>query len=256
MIDRFVLAAAGAVVVAAAAVGGIGLRPVDLAQLGLLTSTAVNVTMKASCASTSRAPEAFSSAAVDARITVAASHARRIKCGSAQTASAPRPTYVQRRVPLRYCGANDTAASGRTCVEGLPSADVRRYCLDGSVALAPMMRIQLDSAGAQVGAWEQVDDGCPNNPQAAISLSHEEFRSLPLVASVPSYQPGSGMGLVNMELIVFTDPVVQVLATTVLGTPVSVRATPVGFSWDFGDGSVPLVTSDPGAPYPALRGSW
>ena len=139
------------------------------------------------------------------------------------------------------------------CVEGAPSAPIRWVCDDGSNAADPLFRQEIDEAGVPVGPKYQVDDGCPADPQAAVFVSAQDFRSLPLVASVPSYQPGSGMGLVNMELIVFTDPVVQVLATTVLGTPVSVRATPVGFSWDFGDGSVPLVTSDPGAPYPDLR---
>ena len=99
----------------------------------------------------------------------------------------------------------------------------------------------------------QVDDGCPADPQAAVFLSVGDFRSLPLSASVASYQPATGTGLVNMELIVFTDPAPQVLQTTVLGTPVTVQATPTGFSWDFGDGSEPLVTTDPGAPYPQFR---
>ncbi|EYR63953.1 hypothetical protein N866_16915 [Actinotalea ferrariae CF5-4] len=83
-----------------------------------------------------------------------------------------------------------------------------------------------------------------------MTLSVEEFRRLPLVASVPSIQPADGRNLVNMPLIVFTDGRPQQLATTVLGVAVIVRATPTQFSWEFGDGTAPLVTSDPGASYP------
>nr|WP_297430587.1 PKD domain-containing protein [uncultured Actinotalea sp.] len=100
------------------------------------------------------------------------------------------------------------------------------------------------------GTWEQVDDGgCPEDGDA-VTLSVEDFRRLPLVASTPSIQPADGRNLVGMPLIVFTDGAPQDLATTVLGVPVTVRATPTRFSWDFGDGTEPLVTSDAGAPYP------
>ncbi|EYR61766.1 hypothetical protein N866_17610, partial [Actinotalea ferrariae CF5-4] len=65
-----------------------------------------------------------------------------------------------------------------------------------------------------------------------------------------SYQPADGRSLVNMPLIVYTDPTPQTLTTTVLGTPVTVRATPTHYTWDFGDTQPPLTTTDPGAPYP------
>ncbi len=45
---------------------------------------------------------------------------------------------------------------------------------------------------------------------------------------------------------------VETFDITLLGTPVTVRATPLSWTWDFGDGSPPLVTEDPGAPYPDL----
>ncbi|HEY3544821.1 MAG TPA: PKD domain-containing protein [Propionicimonas sp.] len=83
-----------------------------------------------------------------------------------------------------------------------------------------------------------------------MTLTAADFQRLPLTPSGPSYQPADGRGLVNMPLIVFTDASVQQLQTVVLGVPVTVRATPVSFAWDFGDGSNPLVTTDPGAPYP------
>ncbi|MFI2752596.1 PKD domain-containing protein, partial [Cellulomonas sp. P22] len=43
----------------------------------------------------------------------------------------------------------------------------------------------------------------------------------------------------------------QELTTTLLDFPITVRATPTQYTWDFGDGSTPLTTTDPGAPFPA-----
>jgi PKD repeat protein len=56
--------------------------------------------------------------------------------------------------------------------------------------------------------------------------------------------------LVNIDTIVWTEATAQTLSTVVLDTPVAVRVTPVDFTWDFGDGSEPVRTTDPGAPYP------
>jgi hypothetical protein len=41
------------------------------------------------------------------------------------------------------------------------------------------------------------------------------------------------------------------MSTSLFGIPVEIRAVPSTYSWDFGDGSEPLVTTDAGAPYPA-----
>src|SRR5699024_7878024 len=42
----------------------------------------------------------------------------------------------------------------------------------------------------------------------------------------------------------------HVMNTTVLGVDVEVRASPVNFTWNFGDGDTPLTTTDSGAPWP------
>jgi hypothetical protein len=162
------------------------------------------------------------------------------------------PTFRETRQPLTYCGSLRGAGDGRACVEGVISGTIKRVCTDGGPALDPLFRQQLDPVtGRPIGDWTQVDaGGCPEDPVAAVTLSAEDFQRLPLTPSGPSYQPADGRGLVNMPLIVFTDASVQQLQTVVLGVPVTVRATPVSFAWDFGDGSDPLVTTDPGAPYP------
>jgi hypothetical protein len=147
-------------------------------------------------------------------------------------------------MPAVGCGFRRVGAS-EECPEGEPLAlDVP--CADGSARLEPLFRRSVDGSDG----WEVVDDGCPASSPDVVTLSVEEFRRLPLAASTPSIQPADGRNLVGMPLIVFTDATPQDLATTVVGVPVTVRATPTQFSWDFGDGSPPLVTSDPGASYP------
>jgi len=47
-----------------------------------------------------------------------------------------------------------------------------------------------------------------------------------------------------------TEPGEQVLDTTLLGIAVQIRATPRSFTWDYGDGTTPVSTTDPGAAYP------
>jgi hypothetical protein len=62
----------------------------------------------------------------------------------------------------------------------------------------------------------------------------------------------AGRTLVNLDTIVYTDESkISTNTVTLLGFPVVVEATPMSYSWDFGDGSPVLVTSTPGKPYPS-----
>ena len=163
--------------------------------------------------------------------------------------------YAEKHLPQVLCGTLDSRPINALCAEGASSGPVLRECTDGSQSSDLVLRQPLNAESERPeGSWFQAGPGgCPEDVEPEIRLSVEDFRRLPLSASVASYQPSTGTGLVNMELIVFTDPAPQVLQTTVLDTPVTVRATPAQFSWDFGDGTGPLVTTDPGAPYPEFR---
>lgn len=58
--------------------------------------------------------------------------------------------------------------------------------------------------------------------------------------------------LVNLDTIVYTDEsVVSTNTITLLGFPIVIEATPVSYSWNFGDGTSPLLTTTPGKPYPS-----
>ena len=84
----------------------------------------------------------------------------------------------------------------------------------------------------------------------AVTVTAEDFRALPLTPSAIWVGPPGGWLPVNMVNVVYTDAAAQTLPTTILGQPVLVRATPVSYAWDFGDGTSPLVTTDPGKPHP------
>jgi len=83
-----------------------------------------------------------------------------------------------------------------------------------------------------------------------IVVTAEDLQRLPIDPGGLVIQPDRGWVLVNLETIVWTGASEQTFSAVVLGTPVEVRARPIDFTWDFGDGSAPLTTTDPGAPFP------
>jgi hypothetical protein len=91
--------------------------------------------------------------------------------------------------------------------------------------------------------------------QAEVTVTLADFRRLPLPPAQPAIQPAGGEALIRMRTNAYVDPTStrpQTFDITLLDTPVQVRATPTTYTWDFGDGSPPLETADPGAPYPDL----
>ncbi|ATG53261.1 hypothetical protein CFK38_13500 [Brachybacterium vulturis] len=53
-----------------------------------------------------------------------------------------------------------------------------------------------------------------------------------------------------MVNVLYADPEPQLLNTELLGTPVAIRATPVSYHWDLGDGNT-ITTTNPGKPFPS-----
>jgi hypothetical protein len=76
-----------------------------------------------------------------------------------------------------------------------------------------------------------------------------DFRRLPLAKPALTMQPDAGWVLVNMPTIVYSADKSQTLRTSLLGHPVTVRATPTAWTWDYGEGR-PSTTRSPGHPYP------
>lgn len=78
------------------------------------------------------------------------------------------------------------------------------------------------------------------------------------VATVTAHGSGltlqpAGNALVGIPSLVHATTPTQTLTTTLFGRQVHVSLQATGFSYDFGDGTAPLVTTDPSAPYPVKR---
>ena len=114
--------------------------------------------------------------------------------------------------------------------------------------------------GAPAGAgWQPVGDGClvPGAPAAApapagpgvAEVIAAEFARLPLVGATAVVQPGQAT-LVNVPTVFYTEAGVQTFQVVVVGQGVRVSATPVGYTWVFGDGASLGPTTSAGARYP------
>src|SRR5699024_4231611 len=141
--------------------------------------------------------------------------------------------------------SNDEESSGGPAYMGCMVTDdvpqVASLPACGEVALEQDESQPADSAGtSEPSAQEPV----------IITVTQSEFAKLPLQAPTVNLQPERGWVLVNMETVAYADDAPQVLTTELLGVPVAVRATPVEFAWDFGDGSAPVVTTSGGRPWP------
>lgn len=136
-------------------------------------------------------------------------------------------------------GANTPRPSGQIIQNCVPLDEGRLRCYTADETTPGVLAVSVDDAAGNAVTQAEID--------AAVVT---EFRRLPIAPGGIVVQPSQGWSLVNLETIVHTAGEAQTFSTSVLGIPVDVRATPVRYSWSFGDGSAPLVTADPGSPWP------
>jgi len=116
----------------------------------------------------------------------------------------------------------------------------------------PLWYRSRPSTTAEWSRWEMVVGwSCPAD--LLPTLTEEQFRELTIVSPPAHRQPASEETLVNKDLIVYTEQAEQRFRTTLFDFAIDVVATPTSYAWDFGDGSDPLVTASPGAPYPSFE---
>ncbi|GAA1860883.1 hypothetical protein [Myceligenerans crystallogenes] len=100
------------------------------------------------------------------------------------------------------------------------------------------------------------DESCVDPPQERdrrldlAAAAARAFHDMNIRPSAVRLQPPDGTTLVNLDTIAFTDDTPREADVTLFGVPVTIRAVPDSYTWDWGDGADPTTTTDPGAPYP------
>ncbi|SMF05152.1 hypothetical protein L603_001600000180 [Cellulosimicrobium cellulans J34] len=190
-------------------------------------------------------------------------HGSRVPHGGAEyvpaSASGAPASEAFRRGPAYRCFDGDQPRTHpglvQACPEGQNAASLGLECEADEFAMDPLFRQtwtnNADGSRSGVSGWELVNDGACVGTADLAAEAEAAFRQLTIAPSPIVVQPPDGWTLVNVPTITYTEPGEQVLDTTLLGIPVQVRATPTSYTWDYGDGSGPVTTTDPGAAYPA-----
>jgi hypothetical protein len=144
-------------------------------------------------------------------------------------------------------GVPPSGASPGPCTP--PEFPLPRPDCDDLAPIEPLWRRTRTTTSDGWSGWRYVLGwSCPQDVLPAFTAA--DFRRLPLAPPTIRVQPDTGRVLVNLPLITMTDATPQLLVTDLLGYDVEVDATPISYSWDYGDGSASLVTTSTGHPYP------
>jgi hypothetical protein len=140
-----------------------------------------------------------------------------------------------------------------SCAEGHQLAYAGIECEDDEQAIGALFEQRRESGGWSDAEMVQ-EESCLAERRQQIDIPAAAawaFQEMQIEPSEVNVQPPNGWTLVNVDTIAFTDRTPRTMSTSLFGIPVEIRAVPSNYSWDFGDGSAPLTTTDPGAPYPA-----
>lgn len=95
--------------------------------------------------------------------------------------------------------------------------------------------------------WRIVPTTCPDPLQERVD---DAWARATLTAPPVTIIDGRGWTFVQIDTVTYTDGTLQTFTPTLGGDTVEIRATPLSYTWDFGDGSRPRTTTVPGGPYP------
>lgn len=131
-------------------------------------------------------------------------------------------------------------------INRVDSADGSRELL-GYDCRAPGTATPPTGAGARTGTGAPAADA---PAPIVITVSLSDFANMPIKPLAAHAGPTDGWLPVNMPNVLYTDTKAQELDVELLDTPVAIRATPISYEWDLGDGNT-ITTDNPGKPYPS-----
>lgn len=187
------------------------------------------------------------------------------------TSTTPTTHYITRPVESGVAYNCVTTTSGQSCTPDVNSCVTNAsYTVDNNDTIAvpqaspqqpdeEMVMVAIIRVDPEADTEEHVAFDCRPVSEAnstsetepvVITVTQRDFASMPVEPLEASAGPPEGWLPVNMRNVLYADPEEQVLQTELLDTPVSVRATPVSYHWDLGDGNT-ITTDSPGQPYPS-----
>lgn len=139
-------------------------------------------------------------------------------------------------------GWDDDVPDGAAVIPGAVAVDMRDASPPGS-GLAPRRQPVVDPAAPAC------EPQTPCDPDLVVRVSD--------LVSIPAEAPNQGMEpdgwlVVGIATNFFASASTHVRSGTLLGAPADVRFTPVGYTWDYGDGTAGSTASG-GASWAALR---
>lgn len=136
------------------------------------------------------------------------------------------------------------------CQPNVPDVCAPRPC---EAAEQPARWFLVSRTHNVTGVVEELGGGCYSTaddpPEITPGLVAEALEEVTIPSAGVLVQPPGGRTLVNLKTIVSADAAPYEIDITVLDQPVHVWLRPVSWTWDFGDGSDPLVRADNGRPW-------
>lgn len=146
------------------------------------------------------------------------------------------------------CGVDSGALSASDVPCGPRNDPLFPPACDSGAPIQPLWYRERTSSEVAWGPWQRAYGWtCPIDHLPPFTAA--DFRRLLVAEPVLTMQPARGWVLVNQPTIVYSTDDGQTLHTQLLGHPVTVRATPTSWAWDYGDGHS-TTTKSPGHAYP------
>lgn len=109
------------------------------------------------------------------------------------------------------------------------------FCPGGEVALAPWW-VSRHQGGGVFGPWTQVS-GYQCTADIIAALAALEWQQMPIAPNTYTTQPATGWAVAELGVVLAVDQNPRTMTTTLLGTPVIIRAIPTVYHWSADDGS-------------------